>query len=348
MFKISTFIIIMMTFIPQTIWASSAASLVKKGRQAYSQGEFDKAVQAFEEAAVQMPESAEIYFNKGTCLYQLGDYNGAKEAFEKAALKTKNPALEAGALFNLGDTSFKQAERQQDSDLQKAMEGLQQAVEYFHQALKLNPKLKEAGENIEVARLLMKNILDQINKQKQEQEKQAQAQQKIKELIKKQEELYARTKENPDHPNNLLDDQKQLRDETSTLEQQLPAPQKTPSPADQARQHLQKAVVHQGGAIDNLNSADFTTTLENQQKAIDELKKSLGNQDQKKDQGGQCPPKKEQDQKQEQKQEQKKSEQKARAQKQDDAENIIDQEKKNMKKRQPVNAGGFQGVDRDW
>ena len=168
----------------------STANLVRQGNAAYSKGEYDKAIAAYNESSVNAPESPYIYFNKGAALYKKGDYSAAIEAFEKAALKSKDPGLEAKSKFNLGNCLYRDAERQQDSDLNKAIEGCTKSVRYYQEALKLDPGFKAAAENIEVVRLVMKDILDKMNKQKeaarQQQEKVEKTAEKLKELVKRQ------------------------------------------------------------------------------------------------------------------------------------------------------------------
>jgi Ca-activated chloride channel homolog len=160
--------------------AASTAELVSKGNSLYLAGKYDEALSAYEEASVKAPESPRLYFNKGAAYYRKENYDKAKEAFENAALKTKDVNLEAMARFNLGNCSFSQAQRQKDSDLNEMLEACQTAIRHYQEALKLDPGLKEAAENIEVVRLVMKNIMDEINKRKEAAEKNQATQEKMK------------------------------------------------------------------------------------------------------------------------------------------------------------------------
>lgn len=166
---------LMLFVLPFESDAASTKDLIQEGNVAYLSGEYDKALAAYEEASVDAPESPFIYFNKGTALYKKGDYSSAIEAFEKAALKSKDLALEAKAKFNLGNCLFREAERQSDSDLNKSLEACQKSIAHYQESLELDPDLTEAAENIEVVRLVMKNILDEINKRKEEAKQQQEA-----------------------------------------------------------------------------------------------------------------------------------------------------------------------------
>ena len=92
--------------------------------------------------------------------------------FETAALKSKDLQLEARCCYNLGNTLFRQAQRQMDSDLKKALTAYQDAVKHYRDALKRDSDLRDAAHNIEITRLIIKDILDKIKKKEEEQKKQ--------------------------------------------------------------------------------------------------------------------------------------------------------------------------------
>lgn len=145
--------------------AASPETLIQKGNTLFASGKYDDAIAAYDEAAADDPESPVIYFNKGAALYQKEEYTAAREAFGKAAVKTKDPVLEAKSKFNLGLCFFREGERQKDTDLQKTMEFYQSSIASFQEALTITPEFKEAAENIEMVRLMMKALLDEIQKQ---------------------------------------------------------------------------------------------------------------------------------------------------------------------------------------
>ena len=274
--------------------AASPAELVSKGNSLYLAGKYDEALSAYDEASVEAPESPQIYFDKGAAYYRKGDYEKAKEAFENAALKTKDIKLEAMARFNLGNCSFSAAQRQKDSDLNKALEGFQTTIRHYQEALTLDPGIKEAAENIEVVRLVMKNILDEINKHKEAAEKNQATAEKLKKLIQQQQELLARNHDfseektqQGDSPalknkiSELAKDQKAVEKETRDLTTELPPPvQKSPlaqesSNSDQAKQHLETAADEQESAAGKLAGMQTSAAQENQKNALDELNRAL-------------------------------------------------------------------------
>ena len=120
------------------------------------------AVEVFEPVAGQEPEAAAPPEPK---------------KIEEVAAESKDMKLVARAKYNLGNTFFGQGMKQRDSNLQKALEDLQTSIGYWRQTLDIEPENQNAARNIEVARLIIKDIIDQINKQKEEQDQQQQDQQ---------------------------------------------------------------------------------------------------------------------------------------------------------------------------
>lgn len=165
--------------------AVSARKLIQQGNAAYQSGRLEQALSAYDEASVDAPESPEIYYNRGAVYYRQEDYEQARAAFEKAALKSVEPVLESRARYNLGNCAFREAERQRDSDLQKSLESCEAAIKHYQDALRRNRYLTKAAENIEIVRLYMKALLDEIEKQKQEQQQQQQQQEDLAEKLKK-------------------------------------------------------------------------------------------------------------------------------------------------------------------
>ena len=145
--------------------ADSPGRLVSKGNREYHKKSYAKALDLYDKASVKAPESAIVAFNKGDAFYRTGDYQKAREQFQQAASKTKSLPFESKAWYNLGNCSFESAKRQEDSDLQKALESLEESVKFYGTSLEKDPANKSAAENLEIARLKIKDLLDKIKKQ---------------------------------------------------------------------------------------------------------------------------------------------------------------------------------------
>ena len=289
----------------QTAQAASKEKLVKKGNSFFSTGQYDEAINAYDEAAVDDPESPYIYYNRGTALYKKQDFTAAIDAFGKAAIKSKDILLESKSRFNLGLCFFREGERQKDNDLKKALESYGLSVQSFQEAIDLNPKFEEAAENIEMVRLMMKSLLDEIKKQEEEAKKQQEQAQKIaeqiKKLIEKQDALLQESRtllsdqQSPDSSpestdkftlknQNIADAQSQLKQETQNLSQQLSvqqAPTAAPSgpvsmPQEHpSKQHLDGSAVAQEEAVQELSEQDTQTGVYQQEKSLEDLNKAL-------------------------------------------------------------------------
>ncbi len=152
------------------LWAASAKSLVKQGNQAYAEGDYLKAVTQYDQALTDAPKAIVPLFNKANSYYHMDDLGQAIELYRDVDLKAKDMTLVEKARYNLGNCVYQQGVKQRDSDLQKAVDHMKDAISHWQRTIKVNPKNTKAGHNIEVARLTIKDIMDQI-KQQQDQQK---------------------------------------------------------------------------------------------------------------------------------------------------------------------------------
>ena len=299
------FAALLMLLSPVAARATSTASLVEKGNTLYHQGKYEDALKAYDEASVDAPESPQILFNKGAADYRMDNYDKAENAWQQAAVKSEDPILSAKAFFNLGNCAFAEARRQQDSDPKKAVSDCTQSVKYYQQALDLLKQQtdsqalalkKDASQNIEMVRLTMKSILDKLHKQEQEAKKQ-QAQQKqaqkkadnLKKLISRQQELINRdqyyaqdqqakkdTKTLKKNITQMAKDQAKLQKETQDAAKDMTSAKTAKSDAAKtAGKHLEQAQRLQQKAVDQMKNKELSTAQKNQQAALDQMKKAL-------------------------------------------------------------------------
>ncbi|RJP76867.1 MAG: tetratricopeptide repeat protein [Desulfobacteraceae bacterium] len=172
---INAIIFMLMALIPRIAMGESARDMVLRGNAAYDAGKYDEALSAYEEAAGKAPDSSRIIFNKGTAHYRKGEYQKAIEAFQEAGQKEITDSLfGAYTKFNLGNSYFQEAEQKKQTDQNSALALYGKSIRNFQEALELSPDLKESAENIEIARLAMKSLLEQMEKERQSDEKQQQ------------------------------------------------------------------------------------------------------------------------------------------------------------------------------
>ena len=298
---------------PCPAWAESAASLVSRGNELYRAGEYDQALAAYEQALTEGPDTGEVVFNKGNVFFQKGEYEKAQEAYQAAALHTKDLALEAAAHYNLGNTVFTEGQKGLQTDPQKALSLWGESIRHYQEALRIDPLLKEAAQNIELARLALKDLADRIKQA----EEAAREQQKQREELKKELEEAVREQESEISQNDslqqngaeisresmtekareLASEQQETREKTGRVADKLKDLQaKNQKPSQQAdpassafEEHLEKALEAQGSAVEKLERTELAAARKDQEGALEHLKEALANPDASKSNPGQCP-----------------------------------------------------------
>ncbi len=156
---------VLLALISTAAGGQDVRNFVNTGNQHYQANDFSEALNRYEQALTENPRAYRARFNQGNVYYRLDDLEHALKAFREVAAETKDMSLVAKAKYNLGNTHFQQGLKQQDSDLQKALDAMRDSITQWRSALELDPENVNAARNIEVARLKIKDILDQINKQ---------------------------------------------------------------------------------------------------------------------------------------------------------------------------------------
>lgn len=269
--------------------AALTADLITEGNLAFKQGKYKDAIAKYDSASVDAPESVEVYFNKGDAYYMLGSYNEALDMFKQAAAHTQDLKIEAKSYFNMGNCHIRESERKRDSDLQQSMKSLEKSIGFYQQALTRDSTFSQAAHNLEVARLTLKQMLDEINKQQEKAKEQQAAQQKLveqlKHLIQRQEKLLEQTlilasKSDVSEPSanqspqstELIKEQGQIKQKTQDLEAQIATAAPT---ATTVTEQLQHAQAMQGDAQTELQNKRPNTAIPLEEKAIEALREAL-------------------------------------------------------------------------
>lgn len=134
--------------------------LVKKGNEAFKNGNYKKALEYYHRAETDLPESPELDYNVAGALHQDGGYEQAVDKYTRA-LNTTDINLEVSAHYNLGNTYFR-------------TEDYPNAIKSYENALSINPNDMDTKYNLELARKMLK---DQMQPQQQDQQQQQQQEQ---------------------------------------------------------------------------------------------------------------------------------------------------------------------------
>jgi Ca-activated chloride channel family protein len=346
--------------------ADSPARLVSRGNRSYAGGEYDEAIDFYEKASVRAPESPIVAFNTGDAYYRKGEYAAAREHYRDAALRAKDLSLEAKAWYNTGNCAFREGERQVDSDMEKALEFFEESVQLYTTALGKDPDLGDAAHNIEVARLIIKDLLDRIQKQ-QEQMQQQQERFKavvdsLRALIRRQEEVAAasagldaaadRSSARWNAELRKVEERQEgIADGTAAVQDSLHAffPDSIPVPVEKAASHLDSSLVDQSGALGELAAREPGRAVGAEEASRDQLKKALDalTEGQEGSQGQEQPQESAQQQQQEPQQQEQQKEEVEQEKRSETAQGILDEEKENREKRQRA-AQSYRAVDKDW
>ena len=154
----------------QTADAESLRAGVKHANTLYAKGGFNDAIDAYDQLLLDNPDAVEPKFNKANSYYRLDDLKNAMDLYRQAAADSRDMQLVAKAKYNLGNCYFQRGSKQRDSDLQKALDDLKTSITHWRSVLDIDPENKKAARNIEIARLIIKDIIDQLNKQQQQQD----------------------------------------------------------------------------------------------------------------------------------------------------------------------------------
>jgi tetratricopeptide (TPR) repeat protein len=398
----------------------NAKKLLRQGNAALRAEDFDAALDAYGRAALEAPESPYLAFNEGIVWYKKGDFGQAREHFARAVararlLRRPDRALETRGESGLGNSWFREGQRQQDSDLKKAAEAFTESIHAYDRVLAIDPENQDALGNRKSARLLLKKILaEQAARQKAQQEQQKQQQElarRLAELAARQEDAANQsqsTAENaqtqpiaPERHAELQGNQRAISKDTDELSGQLQAmmpPAASPAPgspppssaspenelladmtqARQAQQQAQaslgqndpgqagplqkQAAQHLRNALDKMKQQqDQQPGQEQQQKPGDQQSgdEQPGDQqpgeDEEQEPGGQQQGEDEEQGQQsaqpestEGQDDDKREQQSAREADAQDAQDILDQEKTDKRRRQGNSQRGYRPVPKDW
>ena len=208
--------------VPLTSGASTASAL-----RDYEAGRYEAALKEYQRLREKKPADARLHFNAGAAAYQARRYADAERSF-LSAIASPDKKLEQGGYYNLGNAFFRAGE---PLDNEKQIEAWEMSVKLFEQALKLEPRDKDAEFN----RDFVKKKLEQLKQQQQQQQSKSGPQDK-------QDKQDEQKKKNDKQDSPKDDGQKQpgrQDDQKKDGQQKQPDPQEQKQPGDQ-KQDQQK------------------------------------------------------------------------------------------------------------
>ncbi|MDZ7859122.1 MAG: tetratricopeptide repeat protein [Candidatus Krumholzibacteriota bacterium] len=370
-FCIASLVLVISTAFSE-LTADTSGDLVSKGNDSFRQGDYKSAAEYYQKASVKKPESPVILFNIGAALYKEGNFKEAGEYFKKAAGKTRELNLESRAWYNMGNCSFREGRRQTDSDLEKALEHYKESVRLYGTALEKDSTVTDAALNMEVARIVIKDLLDRIKEQEEKKKKQ---QKKMREIVDslvslagRQDKALQRDRELASEKSkgvsgwkervgNLEKKQKSIKEGTAGVNDKLKEmfDKKPPSSVKQALSHIDSSLAGQKDAAERLSAFEPENASGGQKVSSEQLKKAIAeltdNQDenqQKKEQQGKGDKQNKKNDKQKKPQQKKQKEKEPAKKENETAKDILSEEKESREKRKRQSGSGYRDVDKDW
>lgn len=164
--------------------AQNANASILKGNQFYEHQQYDQAEAEYRKALELEANNTTAQYNLANALQKQKKYSEAAGLLGKLAGSTKNNSLRSASFYNQGVAYTK-------------MKKLEESIESYKNALRINPDDQQARENLQKALRELKQQQQQQQQQKQKQDprmSQKEAEQKLKMLQQKEKDLQERMK----------------------------------------------------------------------------------------------------------------------------------------------------------
>ncbi|MGB8224535.1 MAG: hypothetical protein WCF10_18220, partial [Polyangiales bacterium] len=149
----------------------------KKGNELMAEGQYGPALQAYDEAARELPDARGVQLNRGLALLAQDLDEQAKEAFLAAADPSASPSTRAAAYYDLGVAYAREGNSISEKDeYEQASAQFREAADAFKRALRVQPGNRDAAWNLEYAMKRIREEEEKQQKQQQEQDEQDQEQ----------------------------------------------------------------------------------------------------------------------------------------------------------------------------
>ena len=146
------------------IFAQSLRTKINEGNDKYNEEQYEEALNSYQDALIDDPQSAIAYFNRGDAFYKMEKYDKAIEEYQKA-LSAKDINMEAKSHIIILVIHISNRIN------------CRKALNHILLLLILNPEDKDAKYNLELARAKLKEMADKQQQQPQQDQQQQQGEQ---------------------------------------------------------------------------------------------------------------------------------------------------------------------------
>lgn len=151
------FFVVFTTVLVSSGEAQTSNSAVRKGNQLYKEGDYDRSIAEYERAIKLDPQLSAANFNFGNALFRKEKWEDAQKNFETVIQNSKEDAVRQKAFYNKGVSLTKQKK-------------LEESIEAYKQALRMNSVDEDARVNLQKALLELKKQNDTQNQNEQKQD----------------------------------------------------------------------------------------------------------------------------------------------------------------------------------
>lgn len=117
--------------------------LLREGNRLYQSGDYKSADSLYMEAIGKASDNPIAYFNRGNALYRDEQFEDAAKEFQYLAKTAESDQLKEKAFHNLGNSQMQQGK-------------LQEAIQAYKEALKINPNANASRKNLMTAKAMLK------------------------------------------------------------------------------------------------------------------------------------------------------------------------------------------------
>ena len=254
------------------VHAESLYAKIQKGETLYNEEKYDEALKEFLDAQVEKPGDISLKYNIGNTHFQMRNFQEAEESFWAVA-NSDLPELQQSAFYNLGNCAYRQGK-------------LEDAVNYYKQALELDSKDEDARYNLEFVRREIKRRLEEAKKREQEQNQSCQnPQQQQQEQGESQEKKQASASQQEN--GNETEQREQKQEEQNRQQEEEARQQQAMQPAEQSKEEPPRdASSSQAAAMTDKEMSPqeaqrWLNTLDEEQKELakEQIRKALSGQE---------------------------------------------------------------------
>jgi Ca-activated chloride channel homolog len=137
--------------------AQSTDALIRRGNHFYNKQEYDQSLANYEKALKKSPGNPDAHFNLGDAMYRKSDFEKAAGSYDDVLQSKADENTRQSAYYNKGVAMIRQKK-------------IEEGIDAWKNALRLNPADSEARDNL-IRALLEKKKQDQQQNKKDKQDK---------------------------------------------------------------------------------------------------------------------------------------------------------------------------------